>query len=98
MPKKGSDARGDLYLRTEVEFPENGWCLEVSELNAIQNILPNKPRAPLNISPKEIDDVDYLKNASPPDDEDEHSPDDSHDSDDEYNYGSAGGPPECTTV
>jgi DnaJ family protein A protein 2 len=92
MPIKGTDLRGDLYLQVDVEFPENGWCLETSELRKIQDLLPSKPRAPLHILPKEIDNVDYSVQDSLPEYVEE---------EEDADYGDNipdGVPPECNSM
>lgn len=60
MPIKKSEARGDMYLVADIEFPQDGWCHEESEARALRNILP--VRATSNDKPvvgHEIDNVDY---------------------------------------
>lgn len=63
MPIKKSEARGNLYLVADIEFPQDGWCHEESEARTLQNILPVRP-TPNNATQEsslgqEIDNVDY---------------------------------------
>lgn len=40
MPMKRSDARGDLYLLVDVEFPEDGWLKSDAALQKVRDALP----------------------------------------------------------
>jgi DnaJ family protein A protein 2 len=40
MPMKRSDAKGDLYLQVDVEFPEDGWLKDDAALKRVQEALP----------------------------------------------------------
>ncbi|KAF1849546.1 DnaJ-domain-containing protein [Cucurbitaria berberidis CBS 394.84] len=40
MPMKRSDARGDLYLVVDVEFPEDGWLKDDAALQKVRDALP----------------------------------------------------------
>lgn len=53
MPLKRSDAKGDLYLQIEVEFPEDGWMAS-AELPAL---LPKSTTPPVHAT--EVDEVEY---------------------------------------
>jgi DnaJ family protein A protein 2 len=60
MPHKKSDAKGDLYLIVDIEFPEDGWMKDEASFASLQNLLP-KP-AP-KIEATEVDDVDFVDDA-----------------------------------
>jgi DnaJ family protein A protein 2 len=61
MPIKKSDARGDLYLQVEIEFPEDGWIKDDAAVQRIRDALP--PPAEADDAKfeeiEEIDDVDF---------------------------------------
>lgn len=62
MPMKRSDAKGDLYLVIEIEFPEDGWLKNDAALQKIKEALPptevsNKP------VPEEIEEVEAIYDA-----------------------------------
>lgn len=40
MPMKRSDAKGDLYLQVDIEFPEDGWLKDDAALQKIKDALP----------------------------------------------------------
>jgi DnaJ family protein A protein 2 len=40
MPMKRSDAKGDLYLQVDIEFPEDGWLKDDAALQKIKAALP----------------------------------------------------------
>jgi DnaJ homolog subfamily A member 2 len=56
MPIKRSDARGDLYLIVEVEFPEDGSFTDPSTIETLKKLLPGP--AP-KIETEIVDAVDY---------------------------------------
>jgi DnaJ family protein A protein 2 len=56
MPLKKSDSRGNLYLRVNIIFPENGWVEKAEQYNQLQSILP-KAGEPVNSD--SIDEVEY---------------------------------------
>ncbi|KAL3297411.1 DnaJ like subfamily A member 2 [Colletotrichum asianum] len=56
MPHKRGDARGDLYLIVNVEFPEDGWLKEDKEYDALNKLLPPPPP---EIKADEVDEVEY---------------------------------------
>lgn len=94
MPLQNLDINGDLYLICDVEFPESGWCLETSDLTTLTNILPNKPRNKSEISPKDIDEVDYINVKELP--EKFVHPEGFNEEDDEYRED--GAVPECAQM
>ena len=56
MPVKRSEAKGDLYLIVDVEFPEDGWLKDDASYEALTKLLPS-PNEP--IEAEEVDEVDY---------------------------------------
>ncbi|ODA77106.1 hypothetical protein RJ55_07624 [Drechmeria coniospora] len=56
MPVKRGDAKGDLYLLVNVEFPEDGWLGNDTAYETLKNMLP-PPGAPMEA--EEVDDVEY---------------------------------------
>ncbi|KAJ4366728.1 DnaJ-like protein xdj1 [Ascochyta clinopodiicola] len=40
MPMKRSDAKGDLYLQVDIEFPEDGWLKNDAALQKVKEALP----------------------------------------------------------
>jgi DnaJ family protein A protein 2 len=56
MPVKKSDAKGDLYLTINVEFPEDGFFIEKGQTDKIRDLLPG-PAPPIQTT--EVDDVPY---------------------------------------
>ncbi|KAL9108456.1 MAG: hypothetical protein Q9227_006790 [Pyrenula ochraceoflavens] len=56
MPHKKSDAKGDLYLTVEIEFPPDG-TLDTAAIDSLRNILP-PPEFP-EIETEEVDEVAY---------------------------------------
>jgi DnaJ family protein A protein 2 len=60
MPHKKSDAKGDLFLIVDIEFPENGWIQDDVSFESLQKVLPT-PAAPIEVT--EVDDVTYEENA-----------------------------------
>lgn len=60
MPHKKSDAKGDLYLVVDIEFPENGWMKDDSSVASLQKLLPEAAPA---IVATEIDEVEFEEDA-----------------------------------
>ncbi len=59
MPVKGQEKRGDMYIKINIEFPPDGWCVEASEIKLIQQVLPGQRLRPeIEVSKSDIDDVD----------------------------------------
>lgn len=40
MPMKRSDAKGDLFLQVDIEFPEDGWLKDDAALQKVKDALP----------------------------------------------------------
>ena len=60
MPKKRGEARGDLYLLVDIEFPEDGWLKDDATYESLKKMLPPPP-APIQAD--EVDEVDYEDDA-----------------------------------
>lgn len=60
MPLKRGEAKGDLYLLVDVEFPEDGWLQKDGDYDALKKLLPS-PNPP--IVADEVDEVDYEEDA-----------------------------------
>ncbi|KFY28091.1 hypothetical protein V493_03097 [Pseudogymnoascus sp. VKM F-4281 (FW-2241)] len=60
MPHKKSDARGDLYLVINIEFPDNGWIEDEASFAKLEALLP-KPNAPIDAP--EVDEVTFTEDA-----------------------------------
>ncbi|KIX10140.1 uncharacterized protein Z518_01221 [Rhinocladiella mackenziei CBS 650.93] len=56
MPLKKSDAKGDLYLVVEVQFPEDGFFSDPAALESLQKLLPGPGPA---IEAEETDEVAF---------------------------------------
>ncbi|CAI6332402.1 unnamed protein product [Periconia digitata] len=56
MPVKRSDAKGDLYLVVDVEFPEDGWLKNDAALQKVKDALP-APEKPEQTH-EEVDEVE----------------------------------------
>jgi DnaJ homolog subfamily A member 2 len=56
MPYKKSDAKGDLYLIVDIEFPEDGFLSDPQAAEQLQNLLPGPPPP---IQTEEVDEVQY---------------------------------------
>ncbi|RPB09262.1 HSP40/DnaJ peptide-binding protein, partial [Morchella conica CCBAS932] len=54
MPRKRSEARGDLYLVVDIEFPKDGWSPEVER---IRELLPKGEKE--EIKAEQVDEVEY---------------------------------------
>lgn len=61
MPIPRTDTAGDLYLYVDIIFPDNGWCIENSELRKIRDVLPVHLETvkDYKIPENQIDDVDF---------------------------------------
>lgn len=57
MPIKRSEAKGDLFLVVEIEFPEDGWIKDDAALQKVRDVLPKFSEEELK--PEEIDEVDF---------------------------------------
>lgn len=53
-----SPTRGDLYIKMEIEFPQDSWYLEKNDLTKMQNLLPTE------VSTKQNGDLDSLADAN----------------------------------
>lgn len=93
MPMKRSDAKGDLYLVMEIEFPEDGWLKDDAAIKRVRDVLPSSE--PEEEVPEEIEEVDFEWDADPEefgaDSDDPRAGGEWEDDDDE-----AGGP-QCAT-
>jgi DnaJ family protein A protein 2 len=59
MPMKRSDAKGDLYLQVDIEFPEDGWLKDDAALQKVKDALPKaKPSEEKHDEVEEVD-VDF---------------------------------------
>lgn len=56
MPQKKTDAKGDLYLEVDIEFPENGWTADDAKFESLISALP-KPKAAIETD--EVDEHDF---------------------------------------
>lgn len=61
MPRKKSDARGDLFLVVDVEFPADGWSPDVDTLRRILPDADPEDRPPIKTDL--VDDVEYDSDA-----------------------------------
>lgn len=61
MPLKKSDAKGDLYLVVNIEFPENDWTKDAATFASLKKILPESELP--TIEATEIDDVEFDEDA-----------------------------------
>ena len=60
MPKKRSDAKGDLYLLVKIAFPEDGFFTDAGSLAKLKDLLP-KPEPPIETELE--DEVDFEADA-----------------------------------
>ncbi|KAF2122976.1 hypothetical protein BDV96DRAFT_561775 [Lophiotrema nucula] len=58
MPIKKSDARGDLYLVVEIEFPEDGWLTNDAALQKVKDALPDTDVMEGEEVPEETEEVE----------------------------------------
>lgn len=56
MPIKRSDAKGDLYLVVDIEFPEDGWIKDDAALQKLKEALP-AAATPTEPTPEDIEEV-----------------------------------------
>ncbi|KAF2867722.1 hypothetical protein BDV95DRAFT_581616 [Massariosphaeria phaeospora] len=63
MPVKKSDAKGDLYLVVEIEFPEDGWLHSDAAVQKIRDVLPAPPAPSADETPEEVEEVDFESDA-----------------------------------
>jgi DnaJ family protein A protein 2 len=56
MPIKRSDAKGDLFLTINIEFPEDGFFIEKNQTESIRNLLPGPGP---QIAATDVDDVHF---------------------------------------
>lgn len=63
MPMKRSDAKGDLYLVVEIEFPKDGWLKDDAAIKKVRDVLP--PSEIQQEKPEDIDEVEFEWNADP---------------------------------
>jgi DnaJ family protein A protein 2 len=61
MPKKKSDAKGDLYLVVDIEFPEDGWIKNDAALKKVRDALP--PPEKQDAPPEEVEEVEFESDA-----------------------------------
>ncbi|EEH35584.2 chaperone protein dnaJ 3 [Paracoccidioides lutzii Pb01] len=91
MPFKKSDARGDLYLKVKITFPEDGWASDPTVLAKLREVFPEPSTA---IEAETVDDVEYDPNANIEDFGSNNSRGDSGWEDEEEEEG---GQAQCTT-
>lgn len=60
MPVKKSDAKGDLYLTVEIDFPEDGW-MNAANVKKLKEALP--PPKPEEDKPEDVDELDFDSDA-----------------------------------
>jgi len=60
MPLKRGDAKGDLYLLVDIEFPEDGWLKDDAAYETLGKMLPPPPPA---VEAEEVDEVEYEDDA-----------------------------------
>ncbi len=58
MPMKRSDAKGDLYLVVDIDFPEDGWLKNDAALKKVRDALPEPEIDEEEPKPEEIEDVE----------------------------------------
>jgi DnaJ family protein A protein 2 len=61
MPMKKSDAKGDLYLVVDIDFPEDGWIKNDAALKKVRDALP--PPEKQDAPPEEVEEVDFDSDA-----------------------------------
>jgi DnaJ family protein A protein 2 len=60
MPHKKSDAKGDLYLIIDIDFPKDCWLDDEASFASLKKLLPT-PTRPVNAA--EVDEVEFTENA-----------------------------------
>jgi DnaJ homolog subfamily A member 2 len=60
MPHKKNDAKGDLFLIVDIDFPEDGWMEDKASFTTLQNLLPEPPP---KIEATEVDEVEFIPDA-----------------------------------
>ncbi|KAF2000937.1 hypothetical protein P154DRAFT_190380 [Amniculicola lignicola CBS 123094] len=58
MPVKKSDARGDLFLMVDIEFPEDGWVKNDAAVQKLRDALPSPVITPEGEKPEEEEEVE----------------------------------------
>lgn len=91
MPHKRSDAKGDLYLTVNINFPSDGFFLQDPKASEQLRALLPPPATPLETD--EVDEVDYEANASLEDFGGQDAAGDGWEDDDD---GADGPQPQCT--
>lgn len=56
MPIKRSDAKGDLYLIVNIDFPEDGWIKDEQTIKNLREVLPSQNT---DIKSEIVDEVDF---------------------------------------
>lgn len=79
MPFKRSDGKGDLYLKVQILFPEDGWLQNEKTTSKLKKILPNSPP---KITAETIDEIEHDQHADLEDFGSTGDPDDWEDEDD----------------
>lgn len=59
MPMKRSDAKGDLYLVVDIEFPEDGWIKDDDVVQKLRDALPHTDMREDEEKPEEVEEVEY---------------------------------------
>jgi DnaJ family protein A protein 2 len=59
MPMKRSDAKGDLYLVVDIEFPEDGWLKDDAAVEKVKEALPKVAQEEIKHEEVEEVDVDF---------------------------------------
>jgi DnaJ family protein A protein 2 len=60
MPHKKSEAKGDLYLVVDIEFPDDGWAKDEASMATLQKLLP-KPAPVIEVT--EVDEAEFEEDA-----------------------------------
>jgi DnaJ homolog subfamily A member 2 len=59
---KKSEGKGDLFLKAEIEFPEDGWLTNPGEMDLLRSLLmPKNGKAEMNGLPEIVDEVNFEK-------------------------------------
>ena len=59
MPVKKSDAKGDLYLVVDIEFPEDGWIKNDQAVQKLRDALPPPAKPESSSKEEDVDMVDF---------------------------------------